>query len=45
MLSKIIRCVVKVCIWLRFGKENINQIKFSGEWSKNGSEWSLRKTV
>lgn len=43
MLSKIIRCVVKVCIWLRFGKKSINLIKISGERSKNGSEWSLGK--
>ena len=28
-----------------FGKENINHIKISSEWSKNGSEWSLGKTV
>ena len=45
MLSKIIRCVAKVCIWLRFGKKSINSIKISGERSKNGSEWSLRKVV
>lgn len=45
MLSKIIRCVAKVCIWLRFGKKSINSIKISGERLKNGSEWSLRKSV